>query len=193
MKELKHSYCRCRPQCPSWDTMTVLLLSFIKVAMGTMAFFFYCEYNSLVLFNFFDSVSVCLCLSFSFLFLCWYCCCWHYYKCEHRLCICLRVHVCDWCVLLHQGFALQNDLRSIKYKSYQLFLLLQYEELVYVVFFCYCNLKSFLRHIPFGGRGAGGYWDQHFRQLCTKMWQSTKLLFTKQYLPLLHNSLDWDL
>ena len=91
------------------------------------------------------------------------------HSCEHRLCICLRVHVCDWCVLLHQGFALQNDLRSIKYKSYQLFLLLQYEELVYVVFFCYCNLKSFLRHIPFGGRGAGGYWDQHFRQLCTKM------------------------
>ena len=87
---------------------------------------------------------------------------------EHRLCICLRVHVCEWCVLLHQGFALQNDLRSIKYKSYQLFLLLQYEELVYVVFFCYCNLKSFLRHIPFGGRGGGGLLGLTFQAIMYK-------------------------
>ena len=26
-------------QCPCWDTTTLLLLSFMKVAMGTMAFF----------------------------------------------------------------------------------------------------------------------------------------------------------
>ena len=39
MKELKHRYCRCRPQCPIWDTMTVLLLSFTNVAMETIAFF----------------------------------------------------------------------------------------------------------------------------------------------------------